>query len=76
LYSKQNEQQRNGGQALSLRSELTNSDLRKQRWGTFLHYGVILKIVILHDAIKTIQSDWWGGRNPALWGAAKCFRHL
>jgi len=37
LYSKQNEQQRNGGQALSLRSELTNSDLRKQRWGTFLH---------------------------------------
>ena len=57
---------------LPLWSELTNNSLRKQRWGTFLYislpsdlnaiigitsyYCVIHKMVILHDAIKTIQN--------------------
>ena len=55
-------------QTLLLWSELTNNTLRKQRWSTFLysvlnaiigmisHYCVILKMVILHDAMKTIQN--------------------
>jgi len=55
-------------QALPVWGELTNTTLRKQRWGTFFtsnlkaivgitsHYCVILKMVILHDAIKTIQN--------------------
>ena len=55
-------------QALPLWSELTKN-LQKQTWGTFLYpqnlngiigitsyYSVILKIMILHDAIKTIKN--------------------
>jgi len=56
-------------QASPLWSELTNNTLRKQRWDTFLYpqnwmpytvigitsyYCVILKMVILHDEMKTI----------------------
>jgi len=55
-------------QASQLWSEVTNNTLRKQRWVHFLpsnlnaiigitsYYCVILKIVILHEAIKTIQN--------------------
>jgi len=55
-------------QALPLWSDLTNNKLRKQRQGTFLasflntiigitsYYCVILKMVMLHDAIEAIQN--------------------
>jgi len=56
-----------GCQALPLRTELTNNTLWKKRWGTFFTLNLecynrynkllfILKIVILHDGIKTIQN--------------------